>query len=180
MKKLLYVPYEFVGPTAQNAKALTNDTGNWVYPGDCLSTSVHVFPANMGSFMRVHYARMRVAWTGQSRADGQVPIVRLVKADSGSPPIPENLSAWINPSALNSPVGSSADVTVQLQALLDAGVWKQLIIQPVGKMILNRAVLEVYWEIDVLTEDEVNALIDAKTTALEARIIALENQTLST
>lgn len=174
MKKLIYVPYEFVGPMAQNSKAITNDSGNWVFPGDCLSTSVHVFPANMGEFMRVRYARMRLAWTGQSRADGQGPVVRLTKADTGSPPVPENFSGWITPSALGSPVGSSVEVTSQLQALLDAGVWKQLIIQPAGKMTLNRAVLEVYWEIDLLTPDEVDALIDAKTAALEARIAALE------
>lgn len=174
MKFEFPVAYEFVGPMAQNSKALSFNTGGWLFPGDCLSTSVKAWPASVGRFLLVKTARLVLAW----HYDTAGTKIRLVNAASGPSDI-QNLCPWVDPSASGQNMGtpivsSTVDLAVALNALSDGGVWRQLGIQVAGQGVINRATLEVIWEIEVQTEDEIKALIEDSTSPLIARIEALE------
>lgn len=151
---------EFTGPTAQNAKALSFNSQNFVWPGDVLSTSVKAIRADLGGFARIAYARIVAVWTCQQGA-----VLRVVKADSGPTNI-ENVGAWVYPSVIGTPSVSGVDITAGLQEVIDCGIWKQIGIQLSGAGTLNRATIEITWEID-LTPPDLTSLID--------RVEALEN-----
>lgn len=157
----IYSTIEFTGPMAQNAKALTINSGNFVWPGDVLSTSVKSIAANLGDFAKISQANVMVVWTAQPGAK-----LRLVSADPGPTNI-QNLWPWVEPTITGSPTVSGVNVTSDLNALLAGGVWKQIGIQTSGSATINRATLEIIWEIDF------TALADRVTSA-EARLSLLE------
>lgn len=138
-----YTALEFTSPMSQNAKALTFNAPNWVWPGDVLSTSVKGIPANLGGFAKIASARLVAVWTPQAGA-----VLRLVHADTGPSNI-QNLGEWLYPAVTGTPTSGGLDVTDALQAVLGGGVWKQIGIQVSGAGTLNRATLEIVWEIDL-------------------------------
>lgn len=145
---------------AQNSKALAFSSGNFVWPGDALSTSVKSIRADLGSFAKISHARIVAVWTCQPGA-----VLRVVKADSGPVNI-ENVGAWVYPTVFGSPTVNAVDITSELQSVFDCGALKHIGIQLSGAGTLNRATIEIVWEIDMVPAD-ITGIID--------RIESLEN-----
>lgn len=166
MKICIPATFEFAGPAAQNTDGVQFDSSNWAWPGDAATASMKTWPANVGPFAKVKTARLLVVWN-YTQAGTQL---RLVHAASGPSDI-QNLTAWVNPASQNmgSPiVSTTTDVAAALNTLSHEGVWRQLGIQIVGAGTINKATLEVVWEIDIPDA------ITPDLTSIESRLLALE------
>lgn len=124
----------------------TDISGAWGSPGQALSSSYTWFyPAF--SKRRLKSARLVVVWNPNTVNNSNATALRLVHADSG----PSNITAIAQfaVAATTSPISDGLYVTSTLQALLDAGVSKQLGIQMAGNANdapkLYKFCLELEW-----------------------------------
>lgn len=109
--------------------AVTGSIGtSWAFPGYALTASTYRFYAQYLQGRHVLSATWVVAWNPTS---GTVPTgVRLVKFDNGPLNIIEITSILMSNTL--TPIGSGADVTSQIQTILDDGQFKQLGEQTIG------------------------------------------------
>lgn len=138
-----YMPanWELYGADPYSGTALQASSGNWVWPGSVLSTSVRAFPAQF-PMLDIKSARLVVVWTPQANA-----AVRLVTSDSG-PSNVQNCGAWVVPTTVvGTPTVSASDATACLNQVIQSGQWKQLGWQVSGNSTIHRVTLEIIWEV---------------------------------
>ena len=136
--------YDLYGPESRSGAALVQGStgGGYLWPGSALSASTLRMRFDLVT-RRVAYARWLVVWTPNGAGNG----IRLVHADDG----PANVTAVAEFTGLSqvTPINSAADITDELNALIDGGALKQVGHQVMAgsrSPVIFASRLEVVWE----------------------------------
>lgn len=140
------VSYEFFGPFPDGGLVPQGTAGAYGWAEDATSASIQVLNIDQGvpsDWATALFAEWRLVWLPANASNG----VRLVHADSG----PSNITqiAEFTGNAGGTPTNTAVDVTADLNALVAAGVWKQLGMQvkQAGGLTIYQSRLEVVWQI---------------------------------
>jgi len=120
-----YIPlqdsgWEFYRDAGTGLACVTSTT--WGFPGAALTASTRRFYGDLMKGRQILQAIWLLAW---NPATGSIPTgVQLVKFDNG--PLNIESIAIIESASTYTPIGSGVYITEELQAILDAGEFKQL------------------------------------------------------
>lgn len=123
----------------------TSAGASYVFPGTALSANVSVLHADKPMKL-LTYARWVLAWNPNTGASPTG--VRLIHADQG----PSNIVqiAEFRATNKNTPKVDGIEITNELNALISAGLWKQLGHQTFGNgangALIYSSVIECVWE----------------------------------